>query len=480
MSHSHSKYTNKLIAKMQIEIIQSNRGGNIALHDGYSYNQKQTTSNCIHWRCTKYYAIKCPAILKTSNNNVIDLKGCHNHETDPSECKAKIVVNHIKQRAATTTPTVAVATEITEITDEYAVQLAMPKKDNLIRTASRKRQREQKITIPNPIDRHFEIPEEFSSFLLKDSGKDDKERILIFGDPMMNELLNVSKTWLVDGTFKLSPENFYQIYTIHAELKGFSPPCLYVLLPNKTEHTYSRMIDMIQDGSNIFGPERILADFEKAVLNAFGKKFPEAAISGCYFHLTQSFNRKINEIGLKTFYENSPDFNLALRMLPALALVPASDVKGAFELVIEEITEVIDKEKFDESVTEKVEELVLYFKNSYIEGPTITKKAPFPIEIWNQFEASSEGVARTTNSVEGWHYGLQTFFTGSQPNVWLLLRNLQKDCKMQKFKYIQETSGILCSKRPRYEKVKKQMQIIQAAYNFENVLPHLRAVAKFR
>ena len=48
-------------------------------------------------------------------------------------------------------------------------------------------------------------------------------------------------------------------------------------------------------------PDRILADFEKAALNAFSKKIPDANISCCYFHLTQSFNRKINEIGLKVF-----------------------------------------------------------------------------------------------------------------------------------------------------------------------------------
>ena len=81
---------------MQVQIIESNRGGKIALHDdGHSYNQKQSTNNCIHWRCTKYYKLKCPAILKTKNETVIETKGTHNH--DPGECKAKEVVNQIKR-----------------------------------------------------------------------------------------------------------------------------------------------------------------------------------------------------------------------------------------------------------------------------------------------------------------------------------------------------------------------------------------------
>ena len=100
--------------------------------------------------------------------------------------------------------------------------------------------------------------------------------------------------------------------------------------------------------------------------------------------------------------------------------------------------------------------------------------------MWNQYDAAREGVARTTNSVEGRHYGLQAYFSGSTPNIWLLLRNLEKDSKMQKFKYVQETAGLLCSKRPRYEKVKKKMQKIRGIYEFENAVPYLRAVAKFR
>ena len=83
---------------MQVQIKESNRGGKIELHNGHSYNQKQSTNNCIHWRCTKYYELKCPATLKTKNETVIETKGTHNHERDPGECKAKEVVNQIKRR----------------------------------------------------------------------------------------------------------------------------------------------------------------------------------------------------------------------------------------------------------------------------------------------------------------------------------------------------------------------------------------------
>ena len=67
---------------MLIHIIKSNRGGNIAVHNGYCYNQKQVTLSCIHWRCTKYYSIKCLAVLKTNQNVFISLKDSHTHESD--------------------------------------------------------------------------------------------------------------------------------------------------------------------------------------------------------------------------------------------------------------------------------------------------------------------------------------------------------------------------------------------------------------
>ena len=152
---------------MQVQIIESNRSGKIALHDGHSYNQKQSTINCIHWRCTKNYKLKCPAILKTKNETVTETKGFHNHECEPGECKAKEVVNQIKRIARYSTPTVAIANEMYEVSDDYAVQLAMPRKDNLLRAVSRKRQKAICLQIPAPTDRHFDVPNEFAPFLLQ-------------------------------------------------------------------------------------------------------------------------------------------------------------------------------------------------------------------------------------------------------------------------------------------------------------------------
>ena len=113
---------------MQVQIVESNRSRKIARHDGHSYNQKQTTINCFHWRGTELYKLKCPAILKTKNESVIETKGTHNHDCDPVECRAKQVVNLIKRRDHISTPTMEIFNEISENCDDYAIQLAIPKK----------------------------------------------------------------------------------------------------------------------------------------------------------------------------------------------------------------------------------------------------------------------------------------------------------------------------------------------------------------
>ena len=99
----------------------------------------------------------------------------------------------------------------------------------------------QTVWIHEPSDGHFHIPDRFQEFLRYDSGKDYRERILIFGDPYMTSVPEGSKLWLADETFKLSPTNFYQIYNLHVYILGIAPACLYALLPNEKKN-YSRLL----------------------------------------------------------------------------------------------------------------------------------------------------------------------------------------------------------------------------------------------
>src|ERR1043165_7426747 len=97
-------------------------------------------------------------------------------------------------------------------------------------------------------------------------------------------LLQDSEHWFVDGTFKVVPELFFQLYTVQVRAFGTVVPCLYVLLPNKTQGTYVRLFDEIKVLLPHVIPRTITMDFEKAAMNAAIGAFPTVSIHGCFFH----------------------------------------------------------------------------------------------------------------------------------------------------------------------------------------------------
>ena len=94
----------------------------------------------------------------------------------------------------------------------------------------------------------------------------------------MLPVLETSNFWLADGTFKVTPKMFYQLYSIHVSLSGIAPACIYAFLPNKTEKTYHRFLEALKILVPDSRPEKNLLDFEQAAIQAFQKKFPETKL----------------------------------------------------------------------------------------------------------------------------------------------------------------------------------------------------------
>ena len=71
-----------------------------------------------------------------------------------------------------------------------------------------------------PGDRGFDTPQEFAYLILQDTGADDPERILMLGDVELVRRLDSHQLSLGDGTFKVVPEIFFQLYTIHTKVRN--------------------------------------------------------------------------------------------------------------------------------------------------------------------------------------------------------------------------------------------------------------------
>ena len=106
---------------------------------------------------------------------------------------------------------------------------------------------------------------------------------------------------------------FSQLYTIHARIDGEVLPCVFSLLPNK-------LLVVLLNKSPDLNPSSIMVDFEQGAINAFKARFPDADMTGCFFHLCQNVYKHVQSNGLQQRYGQDADFALAVRMIPALVL----------------------------------------------------------------------------------------------------------------------------------------------------------------
>lgn len=274
--------------------------------DGYYYVKQKELVNCTSYECERRRGSGdrldqgvCKARVKIGHDmRVVGFVNDHSHE--PSVVRGEIIakMTEIKTKATTSndTPQQILGATMTDLSQAAAVQ--MTDLTNIRRIIRRTRQ-EATIKHPIPTDKTFDIPLDYTrlangeDFLLHDSGRDDRNRFLIFGTNRWTDLLRESTHLFMDGTFKVVPEIFFQLYTIHCRIQTSLLPCLYVLLPNKTQETYTRLFQVLRTMQPDFAPLTITMDFEKAAINAANTVFPNVQIQGCFFHLAQAIYRKV-------------------------------------------------------------------------------------------------------------------------------------------------------------------------------------------
>ncbi|XP_029348287.1 uncharacterized protein LOC115034906 [Acyrthosiphon pisum] len=141
-------------------------------------------------------------------------------------------------------------------------------------------------------------------FLLFDN-ENNTNRIIIFASPEGMSELSKSVKWCMDGTFFTCPKEFYQVYIIHACIKNTSVPCVYALLQRKTKEIYVELLSTLRSLLSELKLKTISIDFEKSMIQAIELVFVDINIQCCYYHLSQSIWRKVQNIGLATKYKEN-------------------------------------------------------------------------------------------------------------------------------------------------------------------------------
>ena len=209
-------------------------------------------------------------------------------------------------------------------------------------------------------------------------------------------------------------------------------------------------------------PLKVLTDFELAAINAFREEFPEAELSGCYFHLSQSIVRKVGELGLKNQFENDQNLNVLVKSLAALSFVPIEDVNEVFARLAEQFPQ-----------NEACEDLLAYFEANYrIRNPR------FPPTFWNHFTDALGSAPKTTNCCEGFHNALQGMFQVRHPTVWRFFEGLRKDMGLTRLKTNQENFLNPEARRTKYVDLAVRLMNKTEEYEYEmDKLRYLRAIA---
>ena len=112
-------------------------------------------------------------------------------------------------------------------------------------------------------------------------------------------------------------------------------------------------------------------------------------------------------------YQEDPIFALQIRMIPALAFAPQSDVPELFnQLMMQLPTEA-------------------YFESTYIgrrlDNSSIVLPSLFPLEMWNNQHSVQQGLPRTKNAIEAWHRSFSCLVLCNHPSIWLFLEKLKKE-----------------------------------------------------
>ncbi|XP_074641232.1 uncharacterized protein LOC141898982 [Tubulanus polymorphus] len=229
----------------------------------------------------------------------------------------------------------------------------------------------------------------------------------------------------------MAPSMFEQVYVIRVPIGETAVTVAYCLLEKKDQATYEEMLQILLDECeqrSIFPePEVIMADFEKAIHNAVGVLFDnQVQMKGCFFHLTQSVWRKVQQLGLAKQYREDEEFRLFVGMIFGLAFLPVAYVKEGLTYICSVAP--------DDAL-----ELLGYFDATYVNGGYKSVRAPngimrlkrinplYSLELWNVNHATLTGSARTNNICESWNCKYFNMVGHRHPSIWRTINAFQMD-----------------------------------------------------
>ncbi|KAG1662801.1 hypothetical protein GQR58_020745 [Nymphon striatum] len=303
-----------------MEAIQTTRGGIKLCHEGHMYTNVQRQAK-VWWACVRR-SDGFKGSLSTDLARENPRPGqAHDHPHNNDGIEVTKVRDVMKRRARDTRDKPSQIVTETTADCEEEVRARLPTYVNVR-------------SVTNALLHQLgDIPDDMRTtttnqpFLLYDNGANRSDRILAFATEQGIRELARAGCWFMDGNFSMAPNIFSQINVIRIQLGTTSITPVFALLPNKRRETYEELFRAIMDKIEELGlpldVDQAMTDFEDAVLRAVQGVFGRNIRSrGCFYHLTQSTWRKIQDLGLANHYKDDDEFRIFVGMMDGLAFLP--------------------------------------------------------------------------------------------------------------------------------------------------------------
>ena len=205
-----------------MEFIETTKGGRKLSKDGFLYIKNKTLTNGrTYWECAQRCsgnACNVKITLDAAARFVVQTHQ-HTHAAFPEGnnlFKARAGIKDLQktqQKKRKTSP------QLTGLEENVLARL--PNIETIRRDVRRNRLNNQ-LAVPDINDTQFAIPQNYTvdvlgqQFLVYNNGRPD--RILLFGTDEDFRFLRNSQDWFFERTFKSSPVQFMQLYTVHGIL----------------------------------------------------------------------------------------------------------------------------------------------------------------------------------------------------------------------------------------------------------------------
>ncbi|CAF3908176.1 unnamed protein product [Rotaria sordida] len=463
-----------------VEFTVTTKDRPLMIIDGYCYIQDRRTDDKTYWRCENHKTFNCHYRIHTCNSTITSthvkiLKQNGNHTTSCSRDQIKISLRKFRENIVDRTYNTQESTDrvlshcVSQLSD--AARIRLPPLDHVKRTIQKQRKKNDLPQIPNDINflnipTVLQITKRNDIFLRIDTGP-GPDRLLIFSSSEQATILESSIDFFTNGTFEIVPNIFYQLYVIHAVHREHVIPVAFCLLQRKTTNTYQNMINKILEFAPAWNPQNLMIDFEKAVMNVFSTSFPQASLSGCYFHLRQSIHRQLQAQGLQKQYEDDIDFAHGIHKIAALAFIHPDEVTDAFT-------------QLSTHLGDTFQSMLDYFEDNYIgriRANGSRTRPLFAAEFWNVHERTKNLQMRTNNSAEAWNRRIKCVFQCSHPTLWKFIDKLilEEDSHIHT-KICRVNAGEPIAKKKKYQYLDKRLHNL-VTNPYQDIINQITALA---